>query len=358
MIARRGCARSTRARSQRVSARPSMSGMRQSLSTRSKRCAASIACACAPPARFLQHEAERRQQAGEQLAAIAIVVDQQHRAAALGRRQAAYAPRQHAARRRPPPPPARAAKNGTPNPRPGAIRPATGPASAARIRAKCSGPGRCRPGRRRCRPARRVRRCVPDRLRRCRCPYRARQTPAAPGRRRPCWQSSDKVTLPRSMNFRAFDNRLSSTWRSLAPSSRTSGGTLPRSTHRAMPCSRARMRTISSTSSSRPFRSTGPVCSCMRPASIFDNSRISLIRVSKWWPARLMMARFCFSSSNMLFESAIICEKPITEFKGVRNSWLMLARKTLFARLADCASVTATDSAAVRCCTRSSRWSR
>ncbi|PMQ07115.1 hypothetical protein JaAD80_28040 [Janthinobacterium sp. AD80] len=171
-------------------------------------------------------------------------------------------------------------------------------------------------------------------------------------------QCRARVTLPCSMNLSAFDSRFNSTWRSLAPSRRTSGGTFVRSSRSMMPCSRERMRTISSTSSSRPFKSTGPACNCMRPASIFDSSRMSLIKVSKWWPARLMMARLCFSSSNMLLESAIICEKPITEFRGVRNSWLMLARKTLFARLADSASVTATDRAAVRCCTSSSRWSR
>ncbi|MNT34404.1 hypothetical protein D3C72_1703830 [compost metagenome] len=72
-------------------------------------------------------------------------------------------------------------------------------------------------------------------------------------------------------------------------------------------------------------------------------------------PERWMMARLRFSSSCILGEAAIRREKPITEFKGVRSSWLMFARKVLLARFAACAWLTATDRALVRSATSSSR---
>ena len=66
-------------------------------------------------------------------------------------------------------------------------------------------------------------------------------------------------------------------------------------------------------------------------------SSTSLISASKCWPERLMVARLLRPSSLKPLSRCNNCEKPSTALSGVRNSWLMLARKALLALLADSA---------------------
>ena len=70
------------------------------------------------------------------------------------------------------------------------------------------------------------------------------------------------------------------------------------------------------------------------PASILDMSRISLIKSSKCFPLSFMLVAYSRYFSLKMGPSicdSIISEKPITAFKGVRSSWLILARKRDFA---------------------------
>ena len=67
-------------------------------------------------------------------------------------------------------------------------------------------------------------------------------------------------------------------------------------------------------------------CSSIRPASIFDRSRMSLISASRCRPApstRSSGSRSCFNASA---SSRSISVTPMMALSGVRSSWLMLAR--------------------------------
>ena len=64
----------------------------------------------------------------------------------------------------------------------------------------------------------------------------------------------------------------------------------------------------------------------MRPASILDRSRMSLIKASRCRPApstRSSGSRSCFSASA---SSRSISLTPMMALSGVRSSWLILAR--------------------------------
>jgi len=81
------------------------------------------------------------------------------------------------------------------------------------------------------------------------------------------------------------------------------------------------------------------------PASIFDRSRISLMIVMRWSADLLTIPKssLWLSVRSVSINMSAI---PITPFMGVRISWLMLARNSLFALLALSASILAFLSAA------------
>ena len=76
------------------------------------------------------------------------------------------------------------------------------------------------------------------------------------------------------------------------------------------------------------------------PASIFEKSRMSLMTVSSDSPDDLTMSRYsrCSAVRSVPSASSVM---PMTPFIGVRISWLMLARNSLFARLAASAASSA-----------------
>ncbi len=80
----------------------------------------------------------------------------------------------------------------------------------------------------------------------------------------------------------------------------------------------------------------------MRPASIFDISNTSLIKFSKCSPLRLIVARDSRCLLVRVVSRSINWAKPRMAFKGVRSSWLIFAKKVLFARLAASAASLAT----------------
>ena len=77
--------------------------------------------------------------------------------------------------------------------------------------------------------------------------------------------------------------------------------------------------------------------SSSRPASIFEMSRMSLRSVSSESADPLSASRYsrCSRVSVVSSTSSVM---PITPFIGVRISWLMFARNSLFDRLAASAS--------------------
>ena len=123
------------------------------------------------------------------------------------------------------------------------------------------------------------------------------------------------------------------------------------------PFSSARSRIISATSRTMAPRSNGADLSCSRPASILAISSTSLMRVSRYSPLRLMISsRSCWLGDTS-GSRRMRLEKPRMAFKGVRSSWLILARNTLLALLAASAASRAMSSSDVRCWTVSSSWS-
>ena len=68
--------------------------------------------------------------------------------------------------------------------------------------------------------------------------------------------------------------------------------------------------------------------SSMRPASILDRSRMSLINASRWRPALSTRRNGsnAFSVPKRAALPTIMSVRPMIAFNGVRNSWLMLAR--------------------------------
>ena len=144
------------------------------------------------------------------------------------------------------------------------------------------------------------------------------------------------VTLPCCVNLRPFPTRLTSTCRSFPSSPRSVAA------RRSSSCSIVRESDFSSASvwkSETISRSmanglNGALFKVILPDSIFAMSRMSLISASRCSPLRLMIRTYfmCFGASSGSRSRS--CEKPRIAFIGVRISWLMLARKALFARLA------------------------
>ncbi len=132
----------------------------------------------------------------------------------------------------------------------------------------------------------------------------------------------------------ALLTRFSSTCRTRTTSPRTSTGT-PSSTwkSRSRFFSVARGLVMIWISSTALRRSKGTFSITIMPASILEKSRISLITVKRW-SAEVWTKPSSFSCSSHMSVSDSRPVMPITPLRGVRSSWLMLARNSLLARLA------------------------
>ncbi len=80
------------------------------------------------------------------------------------------------------------------------------------------------------------------------------------------------------------------------------------------------------------------------PASTFERSRMSLIRSRRCFPLEWIVFRYFLGSFCLPYPRRKTSVKPRMAFIGVRISWLMLARKSLFAWLAASAASFATPS--------------
>ena len=115
--------------------------------------------------------------------------------------------------------------------------------------------------------------------------------------------------------------------------------------------SAARLPIRSSADSTHSRRSNGWASMSIRPASIFEKSRMSLMIVSSASPeSRIVLAKSRWSSDSGVSSSSPLM--PITAFIGVRISWLIVARKALLASLA----VSAAARASWACLNRRTFW--
>ena len=159
-------------------------------------------------------------------------------------------------------------------------------------------------------------------------------------------------TSPRSVNLTALPIRLSAICRTRVGSPRMKRGSSgSMSSRTSTPFSTARSTIESTVPSSSATASKSTLSNSRCPASIFEKSRMSLISASSASPleraisanSRCWTSR-CVSSSRPVM--------PITPLRGVRISWLMVARKALLARLpASAASRAARDASAWRAAT-------
>ena len=80
------------------------------------------------------------------------------------------------------------------------------------------------------------------------------------------------------------------------------------------------------------------------PLSTLEISRMSLISVSRWLLARLIFLRFSDMASRSPRFFSAIAVSPMIAFIGVRMSWDIVERKSVFALLAASASLAITRS--------------
>ncbi len=170
---------------------------------------------------------------------------------------------------------------------------------------------------------------------------------------------STTSTWPRSVNLTELPTRLASTWRIRCSSPMTRVSVPGWATHSirtslaSADC--ANSATVSSATSSSE---NGRFSSAMRPASMREKSRISLMISSSDLPEISIVCakRRCESSSLLASNSSVM---PSTPFIGVRISWLIVARKRVLASDAASARSFSMRSSAVRASTSrssSSRW--
>ena len=156
--------------------------------------------------------------------------------------------------------------------------------------------------------------------------------------------------LPRGVNFTALAVKFSRICpsRSGSPRSVSAASSCGRSTEKARPLSRACCSTMATSRSSQGPGWKSIASRSSRSASIFDRSRMLLISSSRCCEARSTLASCSrsWASCERRISSPVM---PMMALSGVRSSWLMLARKTLLARLLA--------SAASLAC-RSSSWLR
>ena len=160
------------------------------------------------------------------------------------------------------------------------------------------------------------------------------------------------ATSPWAVNLMALPTRLDNACAMRAGSPRTTAGTSA-----AMWCVRRRFfsRTGAAnncvTLATRERRSKATDSISILPASILEKSRMSLMIFSRPSPEVLMVCTYSRCSvSRRVPTSRLVM--PSTPFIGVRISWLMLARNSLFARAAASAASLARRSSS---CARSSQ---
>jgi len=125
----------------------------------------------------------------------------------------------------------------------------------------------------------------------------------------------------------------------------------------AIPLARALGASMAAVLSSKAPTLTGTASRVNLPASILDRSRMALMISSKCRPAASIRSSLP-ACAGVRPERRRRCVMPLMAWSGVRISWLMLARKALFAMFAVSAASLAWRNSCVRTSTRCSRCRR
>ncbi len=142
-------------------------------------------------------------------------------------------------------------------------------------------------------------------------------------------RSTSRATLPASVNLTALASRLPNTWASRRGSPSKPAGRLAASfTVKSSHLPWARTAAMATTRSTRAGSSTHDISRLSLPASILEKSSTSSTRFSSMRPAsRMAPNSFLPPGSGWLRRP--IWAKPRMALRGVRISWLMLARNSL-----------------------------
>ena len=137
------------------------------------------------------------------------------------------------------------------------------------------------------------------------------------------------VTLPRSVNLKAFESRFLRTWCNRVPSVTMERGRDESSAiAKASPFSSATARKVRSRASRTSAKATSAASTDVVPDSILERSRMSLISVSRSTPLEWIVSANC-TCLGIRFPSgfsASCCARISRLFRGVRSSCDMLAR--------------------------------
>ena len=141
------------------------------------------------------------------------------------------------------------------------------------------------------------------------------------------------------MNLIAFPTTLINTWRNLLSSISTYiGRSGVKSKINCKPFLFDCIFSISSVFFSILCKSKVLLLSVTSPTSIFDICRILLIKSSKCSPLRPIIPKYWCWSASRTAARVSSWQKPRIALRGVRNSWLIFERNSLFALLALSAS--------------------
>src|SRR4029079_708189 len=167
--------------------------------------------------------------------------------------------------------------------------------------------------------------------------------------RRDASTAAETVTLPpRSVNLMALATRLSAICLNARGSPVMTGTFSGTRVTRSTPLSRAfkASRLQQWSSAARGPNGSGEISKL--PDSIFDMSRMPLTTPSRCSPGSLMRCAYSLRRAAPTISTSsctIISEKPMMALSGVRNSWLMVARKRVLDASACSATVRASSSA-------------
>src|ERR1017187_5006085 len=135
------------------------------------------------------------------------------------------------------------------------------------------------------------------------------------------------VTVPLAVNLMALVTRLTSTWRSRLSSAETHSGTGSSTTLSSnSPLSEASCCIIRHRSATNGRTASGARTTSIRPDSIFEKSRTSLIRLSSPWAESWTIFR-CRTTSGCSLASSASWVNPITPLSGVLISWLHVSQE-------------------------------
>ena len=152
------------------------------------------------------------------------------------------------------------------------------------------------------------------------------RTAVSPSRRRVI------AMAPSSVNLKAFESRLRTTFSHISRSTATASSSGGQSTVKVRPALSIVDRKTLATSAVSVPRSTGSWWACRRPASMREKSSRVLTSFSRRWLFRCATSRCWRDSAGSPSIVSACSSGPSISASGVRNSWLTFEKNVVLAR--------------------------